>query len=185
MASLNSLDFSVLRREVYIKFTEQFFSDKLKEIITKLCDAEQPLKDIILSHHQCFIGLYKECKKCPESFLHFQFKWQQHCSAFLLNCKYTLSEIGLNDSADYQISETRAVWLRFCEENEVPVPESNSIMMTISSSLYHCLMDHIAYFQSGGSASTTNSTTQEADGDDVYYRFGGAAISDMLHLHYK
>ena len=25
----------------------------------------------------------------------------------------------------------------------------------------------------------------EADGDDVHYRFGGASISDMLHLRYK
>lgn len=33
IASLESLDFSVLRREVYIKFEEQFFSDKLKEIL--------------------------------------------------------------------------------------------------------------------------------------------------------
>ena len=57
-------------------------------------------------------------------------------------------------------------------------------MMTISSSLYHCLMVHIAYLRSG-SASTTSSSTQEADGDYVYYRFGGAAITDMLHLHYK
>ena len=45
-------------------------------------------------------------------------------------------------------------------------------------------MDDIACFQSG-STSITSSTTQEAGGDDVYYRFGGAAILDMLHLHYK
>ena len=25
----------------------------------------------------------------------------------------------------------------------------------------------------------------ETDGDDVYYRFGGGALSDMLHLRYK
>jgi len=104
MASLDSLDFSALKTEVCIKFKEHFFAGKLKEIISKLCDAEHPLKDIIVSHHQCFIGLYKECQKSPESFLHFQFKWQQYCSAFLLNCKYAISEIGLNDSADYQIS---------------------------------------------------------------------------------
>ena len=90
----------------------------------------------------------------------------------------------MNDSVDYQISEPRAVWMRFYEENELPVPESNPIMMTISSSLCHCLMDHIAYLQSC-SASTTSSSTQEVDGDYMYYRFGGAAISDMLHLHYK
>ena len=118
MVSLDSLDFSALKREVYSKFEEQLFSDKLKETISKLHDAEQPLKDIILSHCLCFIGLYKECKKCPESFLRFHFKSQQYCSAFLLSRKCAMSEIGLNDSADYQISEARAVWLRFSEENE-------------------------------------------------------------------
>ena len=165
MVSLDFLDFSALKREVYTKFEEQLFSDKLKETISKLHDAEQPLKGIILSHCLCFIGLYKECKKCPESFLRFQFKSQQYCSAFLLSRKCAMSEIGLNDSADYQISEARAIWLRFSEENEVPVPESNPIMMTISS-LYHCFMNHIACFQRN-SASATSSTTQEADGDDV------------------
>ena len=52
MASLDSLHFSVLKREVSIKFKEQIFSDKLKEITGKLCDTKQPLRDIIMSHRQ-------------------------------------------------------------------------------------------------------------------------------------
>ena len=60
-----------------IKFEEQFFSDKLKEIISKLCDVEFPFKDIIVSHHEIFIGLYKECKSA-------------------LNHSYVSSSIGSN-----------------------------------------------------------------------------------------
>lgn len=167
-----------------VKFNEQLFSEKLKEITNVLCDTEQPLKDIITSHQLCFVGLYKECKKGPDPFLQFQFQWQKYCSAFLLGSQYAMSEIGLSDPVAYHISESRTLWLRFCEVNGVPVPASNPVMMTISSALYHYLLDHVNCFQSDR-LSATSSTTQEADGDDVYFRFGGAAISDMLHLHYK
>ncbi|XP_065907351.1 uncharacterized protein [Dysidea avara] len=188
LASLESVDLSVLLSEVYVKFDEQLFSEKLKKITVKLHDTEQPLKDIIVSHRLCFVGLYKECKKGPESFLRFQFQWQKYCSAFLLASQHTMLEIGLPDPVGYQIDESRTMWLRFCEENDVPVPVSNPVMMTISSALYHCLLGHVNHFQSNNSSTTSSSnksTTQVADGDDVYFRFGGAAISDLLHLHYK
>jgi len=93
-----------------------------------------------------------------------------------------LSEINLEDPDAYKISETRLLWLSFCEENGAPVPESNPIMMTISSAIYHFLLDCVSHFQIT-SAESISPTVQE--GDDVYYRFGGAAISDMLHLRYK
>ena len=95
-----------------------------------------------------------------------------------------MSEIGLSDPTAYHVGESRAIWLRFCEENGVSVPASNPVMMTISSALYHFLFSHVNHFKSH-SFSTTSSTSQETDGDDVYFRFGGAAISDMLHLCYK
>ena len=41
----------------------------------------------------------------------------------------------------------------------------------------------VAHFQSDAEASTSSATL--ADSDDVHYRFGGAAICDMLHLRYK
>ena len=63
MASLNSIDFSVFQSEVCVKFDEQFFPEKLKEFTGILRDTEQPLKDIIMSHRLCFVGLYKECKR--------------------------------------------------------------------------------------------------------------------------
>lgn len=93
-----------------------------------------------------------------------------------LQCFFTRQPACLvrNDPAAYHISESRTIGLRFCEENGVPVPGSNPVMMTISSALYHCLLNHVNCFQSD-SLSATSSTTH----------FSGAAISDMLHLHYK
>jgi len=125
-----------------------------------------------------YVSLYKECKKSPDSDLNFQFKWYQYCRTFLLSSQYLLSEINLNDPDVYKISETRLLWLSFGEENGAPVPQSNPIMMTISSAIYHFLLDYISNFQSN-SAEIVSPTIQE--GDDVYYRSGGAAISDMLH----
>ena len=136
----------MFQSEVCVKFDEQFFPEKLKEITSILRDTEQPFKDIIMIHRLCFVGLYKECKKGPDPFLQFQFQWQKYCSAFLLGSQYAMSEIGLNDFFGYQIGESRAIWLRFCEENEVPVPASNPVMMTIPSALYHCLLDHVNCF---------------------------------------
>ena len=43
LASLNSVDFSVFQSEVCVKFDEQFFPEKVKEITSILCDTEQPL----------------------------------------------------------------------------------------------------------------------------------------------
>ena len=50
-------------------------------------------------------------------------------------------------------------------------------MMTISSTIYHFLLDSVLNFQST-SVETISPIVQE--GDNVFYRFGGAAISDML-----
>ena len=106
LAYLESIDFPVFLHEISVKFDEQLYSEKLKEVTIKLCSTEQPLKDIVISHRLCFVGLYKECKKGPESFLQFQFQWHKYCSAFLLPSQHTMSEIGLHDPIDYQINES-------------------------------------------------------------------------------
>ena len=185
LRSFESVDVSVLASEVHVKLEEQAYSEKLKEITNKLRDVEQPLEEVITSHRLCFVGSYKECKKEPESFLKFQFRWQKYCSAFVLGSQHTLSEIKLHDPSDYWIRESRTIWLRFCEENSVLVPVSNPVMMTISSALYHCFLDHINHFQCNRSSCSSTAQGAETDGNDVYFCFGGAAISDMLHFHYK
>ena len=184
LTSMDSIDLDVLKREVCDKLNEQHFPEKLKELANKLCVCEQLLNDIITSQHQCFSGLYKESKKAPESFLNFQLCWHKYSSAFLLSSQYSLSAIDLQEPTGYQLSETRLAWLSFSEENGAPVPNSNPVMMTVSSAIYHYLLDHIARFQSNTPEKiSSKSTTME--GDDVYYRFGGAALSDMLHLRYN
>jgi len=121
----------------------------------------------------------------------FQFRWHHYCSALLLVGSYQLSAIKLEASSCYLINEARKTWLAFCEENGVPVPERNPVMMTITSAVYQFLLQYVENFQNGlhniveDSSSPLPTSQPAADGDDVYYRFGGAAICDMLHLRYK
>jgi len=70
----------------------------------------------------------------------------------------------------------------------VPVPESNPVMMTFTSAIYQFLLQYVA--QNGLHKTVENSSspvpiTLPPDADDVYCRFGGAAICPMLHLRYK
>lgn len=122
--------------------------------------------------------------KVPESFLNFQLRWHQYSSVFLLSSQHPLSVTDIQEPNCHQLSEIRQAWLRFSEENSLPVPKSNAVMMTISSAIYYYLLDHVENFQSDASKETTPET-KTTDSDDVYYCFGGAAISDMLHLQYN
>ena len=100
-----------------------------------------------------------------------------------LSEEYNIAAINLKE---YDVSDTRDAWLHFCSANEVPVPESNPVMMTITGTIYRVLLECVMSFQESLTATNTVTTAREyTDGDDVYYRFGGAAICDMLKLHYK
>ena len=185
VASISCVDLSVLNAAVVDNLNEQFsIPDNLKQFASKLCENEHLLEAIIVNHRDLFVTIYKDCKKGPESYMNFQIRWHQHCSAFLLSTKYSLSSIKLQESDNRALSKTRQVWLNFSEANGVAVPESNPIMITISSVTYNFFLEHVAHFQTNTEATTT-SLTITADSDDVHYRFGGAAICDMLHLRYK
>ena len=181
LLELDSVDLSALKREVCMKLEEQFIPENLREMTTKLSEGEQPLNAIIASHHYYFSSIYKDCQKGSEPFLKFQLSWHRHCSAFLLSSQYSLCDINLEERECAGLTETRGAWLKFCEDCGIPVPESNPIMLTVSSAIYHFLLDFIASFHN----TTPTAGNVKADGDDVYYRFGGSALSDMLHLRYK
>ena len=59
--------------------------------------------------------------------------WYYHCSTLLLEQKFTLAAINLDESAHASLVATRNVWLEFCEKHNSSVPEVNPIMMAISS----------------------------------------------------
>ena len=61
-------------------------------------------------------------------------------------------------------------------------------MIPISSAIYKLLLERAEEFQKNlnpqGSGSSSDSSSSLTDGD-VHFHFGGAALCDMLHQHYK
>ena len=53
-------------------------------------------------------------------------------------------------------------------------------MMTLSSVVYSALLEHVSNHHSTPSIETESPVETVIDGDDVYYRFGGAALCEML-----
>ena len=188
-SSIVSLDPSIFTGVVADTLkADQTLSDKLKQLASILLgNADGLLTDIISFHHQCFATLYTDCKKGPDPFVRFQFQWHNHCSALLLSREYSLSDIDLVELPSAPVSVVRSNWLSFCETNRVPVPKSNPLMFLVSSAIYEFLLDYSKNFQNTLQERDvcSNSVLTEPDTADVYYRFGGAAICDMLHLHYK
>lgn len=181
---LNNVDISVLSGVVQQKLSEQCLSKSFESFVDVLYKNERLFQNILLHHRLRFSQLCMECKKGVDSFLRFQLQWHQHCSAFLLSRSYPLTAINLDESAQHSVAAVRIQWLDFCDNNGVPVPESNVVMMTISSEL---LLELAESFKN---SLTTNSThfkppSSASDGDDVYFCFGDAALCNMLHLRYQ
>ena len=61
-------------------------------------------------------------------------------------------------------------------------------MMAVSSAIYELMLERaedIKNSLSDEGVAVPAAVTNAIEGDDVYLQFGGAALCDMLHLHYK
>ena len=57
------------------------------------------------------------------------------------------------------------------------------MMVLLSSSAYKVLLDYVHTHSTSHDCETQSAIHENGDG--VYYRFGGAALCEMLHLRYK
>jgi len=112
-------------------------------------------------------------------------EWHKWHSAFLLEEKYTVAEINITENAS--LSAFRNTWIEFCKLCNAPIPESNPVMIEISSRLFTYLLNHVSVFQEtlAKEGLSNHATTSVSDGDDVYYHFSGAALCAMLKSRYK
>ena len=183
---INKVDTLVLSEIVRTKLSEQCLADHLQSFASTLCDDEILLDDILLHHCARFGELYIQCKQEVDPFLQFQLQWHQHCAAFLLDRTYSLTAINLDECAQQSVAEIRMRWLDFCDSSSVPFSDSSKVMMTLSSTVYELLLGRVESFQETLFASVDKpSHPTSNDSDDVYFRFGGAAICEMLKSHYK
>ena len=192
MKHVSEVDPLILTAVTNAKLREQsFFSDSLVRLVDVLfADHHQLVEDILKNHQKHFGELYLKCKQEVDSYLQFQLQWQQYCSAFLLSRAYPLSAINLDGSAEQAVSAIRMKWLEFYDRCGMPVPESNPVMIVISSAVYDLLLEHAERFQKkvSDNGDTMNKSLQSPvvkDGEDVHLWIGGAAICTMLHLHYQ
>lgn len=138
------------------------------------------LESIIIYHRDVFTSCYDDCSKGKEKYLRFQLEWHNLCSVFLLSKKYETCSI-LNSSS-VQVDELREQWLTFCDNYDFE--SCCRVMIMLTSSIYEMFLKqiHLTIKCQGNSVVPQSSSS---DGDDVYYRFGGAVLCDMLHKRYK
>ena len=72
----------------------------------------------------------------------------------------------------------RSKWLEFGKSAEFPVPISNLLITKLSSTVYNLLFEHVA----SKKRDVDTFTAMSLDGNVAYYRFGGAALCEMLHV---
>ena len=180
--SLKQLDLVVLIDEVASQLKLQYGERSLNKLVDLLCSNEQLLKEMLECYRNMFIHLYLDTGKKKDPFLNFLIKWNHHCSAMPLEELYSLTEIDLDKQLSKSLKALRTKWLDFCKSSGFPIPVSNPVMITLSSTIYNTLIAHINL---KGEEDEIPTEVNTVDGDDVYFRFGGAAICEMLHLRYE
>uniref|UniRef100_A0A1X7UGE6 Uncharacterized protein n=1 Tax=Amphimedon queenslandica TaxID=400682 RepID=A0A1X7UGE6_AMPQE len=134
------------------------------------------LKEAIDCHCDIFIKLYAETSTGKERYLRLQIECHAKCRLFLLP-----KHIPTDENASKAASAFREGWSRFKETSTHLIDDCDRIMILFSSALYNILLNKIHSQSITSSAQVQTEDIVNADGD-VYFRFGGAVISDMLHL---
>ena len=131
---------------------------------------------------EMFEKLYNECSLMKDRYLHFQLKWHNHCSLFLVDRNQDLTSLGLHpsDPLASKVVLVRAQWSQIAIQHSVSKKGKKTFTMLFSSAIFnyflsqcHSLLEpkHIAMVVT-------------EDDKDTYLRFGGAALASMLHLRY-
>ena len=111
--SIKAIDTYVLVSEAVTALKEQCCDCSLATFTNELCEANELLKDLVDCHRDIFATLHADCKKEKNSQIQFQMKWYSHCSAFLLEEKYPLSTINLEEDSHPGLGKLRQACLTF------------------------------------------------------------------------
>ena len=141
--SLQLIEPKTIMEEKKRNVEEHIQNGQLCNFVDALFEKEEPMLEIVRHHRDSFISLYGKCKALKNSCMEFQCHWHAHCSAFLLEEKYTLADINLQESDNgyTSIVARRNLWIEFCKEHNTPVPISNPVMILISSRTYFFLLE--------------------------------------------
>ena len=118
-----------------------------------------------------------------EKYLQFQIKWHRHCSYFLVEKNAELSLIGLHpaDPSAEAVVSVHSQWNKLCVANCLQISDAKIFMILFCGCLYDELLHQChRIIEPDIQASELCSE----DSEDVYYRFGGSTLRNMLHNRY-
>ena len=170
-----------------MKVQEQL--DSTDSAVTKILDSLLKNKSLVslTNHHRnTFISLYRCNSKGKEKYLHFQLEWHKYCSIFLLPKESCIDCIFPDPNEIPEGTDNvKDMWQNFCEACSEEKVDCNKFMILFSSALYHNFLElaHTQNIKLHNACSIVESTL--SDEDDVYFRFGGATLSDLYHNYYK
>ena len=103
--------------------------------------------------------------------------------AFLL--RDGLNQLDIEIEENHSVTDICQVWLQFFAANNTPVRESKRVMISILSVVYSALLEHVSNHHCTSSIETESSFETVIDDDDIYYRFGGAALCEIFEKDVK
>ena len=185
MDSISKLPLPQLAEDVKRLLLSQIGSDTS---IVDIVYGRAPLLSRLLEFHRTtFIAVYHANDTGKEKYLRFQLDWYKYCSILLLPKEYPVDCI-IEKPSD-EMKKIRQLWTSFCEECQLSKESRNRFMILLSSAMYKTLLKHtqtsIEQHTSVSSTETITDITSSSDGDDVYFRFGGATLASMLHNRYE
>ena len=186
---VKGIPFGELLEHVKTRFMEST-NDQVKQVIEVLMKDSNLFQVLILHHQTTFLDLYEKLatgRKGQEKYIQFQVQWYNHCSIFLAPKKLNITSIITNPSDETY--STLLLWRNFCDSSSQPLQQCQNAVIHLSSFVYDYLLQKTHSFKAmsmpDSSSSSKCSSEAPVDNDDVYYHFGGAIISEMLHVRYK
>ena len=160
----------------------------INDSLKNFCDSITPATLVFFTQHlkESFVSLYNECSTLKERYFQFQLKWHNYCSYFLVSNNRELTDLGLHpaDPLAVNVVTVRAEWNKVCKSCSVGSDTAKTFLISFFSSVYNELLRQCQVAINPPTPIPATSTMNE-DSDDVYYRFGGGAIADMLKLRYE
>ena len=157
--------------------------------IGSFCSSVDPKGLNFLAQHlqEGFVKLYNDCSSEKEHYLQFQIKWHKHCSYLLVEKNYQLTQLGLHpdDPISREVFMVRSQWHKLKEQHSLGNVTSCTFLSLFCSCVFENLLQECHKVMQKFKKLADVQKDPVADSEDVYYRFGGAAIASMLHSRYE
>ena len=121
-----------------------------------------------------FVRIYTSCQTGKDKYSRFQVEWHKQCSSMLQD-----------QCQQEELLKIHQQWLSYCTDCGVTRDVSNPVMVAVCSAVFNYLMHKINQQQKEKITKLNPHVPQPEQDKGVYYRFGGAALSTMLHQRYN